>query len=104
MDPILGEYLAGSRFRLGDFIRMMGEDQIASTRVNINCFSQYFHGHRGAFNMPARPSVAEWRFPENITVVRRSELPDREIARIAFVVFVVGDSFFGMRLVAIKCA
>ncbi|MPN53872.1 hypothetical protein SDC9_201540 [bioreactor metagenome] len=56
MHPIAGKGLARGRFALGDFVFVMGEDQILAAGVNIEGGAQKLHAHGAAFDMPARPA------------------------------------------------
>ena len=52
---------------LGDFILVMGKDQILSATMNINGFAKMLFNHGRAFNMPTRTTLAPWTFPARFT-------------------------------------
>lgn len=78
MEPVIYEMAAGAAFGLGDFIFMMRENQIRAAAMEIKGLAQVMDGHGGAFDMPARTSLAPGAFPERFTGL--SSLPQREIA------------------------
>ena len=53
VQPVAREVLAGGGFALGDFVFVMREGQVDAAGVNVQRFAQIFHGHGGAFDVPA---------------------------------------------------
>ena len=58
MQPNPSEFGSRGRFRLGDFIFVMGEHQIGSAEMDIDGVAQFFTHHRRTFDVPARASLA----------------------------------------------
>ena len=58
VQPPAGQGLARGRFRLGDFVVVVGEDQIGAAEMEINRVSQLLAHHGRAFDMPTRPAGA----------------------------------------------
>src|SRR4030042_976956 len=52
MGPVLNELFTCSRFRLGDFVRVVNLDMILSTSMNVDLLAEVLHAHRGALNVP----------------------------------------------------
>src|SRR4030043_1998126 len=84
--PVVHEFLACSSLALRDFVLMVGEHVLPAARVNVECFAQIFHGHGGAFNVPAGSSLAYFCFPEDIAVSLIPSFPQREISGFSFLV------------------
>src|SRR5699024_5560704 len=61
--PVSGKSFSIAALRLSNLILMMGEDQVFSSCMDINFFSQIFFGHYRAFNMPAGTSFSPGRYP-----------------------------------------
>src|SRR5207344_533946 len=80
--PISGEVVAGG-LRLGDLVLVVRKDQIYASAVDVEDWSEVFGGHRGALDMPTRPSRSPRRVPRRLTWA--GALPQREVAWIAFV-------------------
>ena len=85
MHPVFGKLLSVGCLRLCDFIFMMGEYQILTTRMNINFITQIFFAHNRAFNMPAGTSVAPGGLPVRLSLLLR--LPKYKVKRILLLVF-----------------
>src|ERR1700722_2830773 len=86
MQPVFNEVFSGGPFTLGDLIFVMRKRKVDSSSVNVQSFTQIFHGHRRTFNVPtgaARPNAG---LPEMLAFLRR--LPQREIASAFFFVAV----------------
>src|SRR6266436_7394505 len=90
MQPVAHERLAGGAFTLRNFVLVMRKCQINSTGMNIQCFAEILHGHRGALNVPAGPSAANRGLPEVLSRLRG--FPQRKIPRAFLFVAVVIDA------------
>ncbi len=88
--PVVHEFLPGGRFALRDFVFVMGERKVDATGVNVQRFAQIFHGHRGAFDMPAGAACPNRGLPEMFAGFWR--FPQREIACAFFFVAIVVDA------------
>jgi hypothetical protein len=68
IDPVITSIIS---LRLSNFVVMMREFKIASSRMNINraCF-EYFSSHSRAFNVPSRSTLSPRRFPEWLVYLR----------------------------------
>lgn len=53
MHPVIGEFLAEGGFALGNFVFMMGKNQILPASVNVQRQRKIFFAHGGTFYMPA---------------------------------------------------
>ena len=84
MEPVARERLSGGRFGFRDFIFVMRESQIDAAAVNVQRVAQIFHGHGGAFDVPAGASRADRRLPEMFAGLGR--FPQGEVARVVLVV------------------
>ncbi len=60
----------------------MRELQVHAAGVNVELRAEQLVGHRGAFDVPARPALAPRRRPVRLTRLRL--LPQHEVERIAF--------------------
>ena len=85
MEPVAGQGLAGGSFRLGDFIFMVRENQVGSTQVNIDGFTQFLAHHGRAFDMPTGPSLPPRRSETGLT--RFGPFPEGKIKGVTFAVF-----------------
>src|SRR5207249_3234204 len=93
VQPEAGEGSPCQRFRLGDFIFVMGKRQVYAAGVDVQGLAQILHRHDGAFDMPAGPAGSERRLPGWFAVLAR--LPENEVAGVRFVVFVYVDARSG---------
>src|SRR5271169_7120964 len=84
--PVAHKRLTGRAFALRDFVFVVRKREIDAASVNVQRLAQILHGHRGAFDMPAGAALADGRFPEMLTGLRR--FPQRKVARALFFVAV----------------
>src|ERR1700733_7850489 len=99
MQPELHEGLAGGGFAFGDFVLVMREGEVYAAGVNVQSFAEIFHGHGGAFDVPAWTAGADAGLPEMLT--RFGSFPEGEIAGIVFFVAIVihaGASFHSAQI------
>src|ERR1700686_4253593 len=87
MQPELHEGLAGGGFAFGDFVFVMREGQVYAAGVNVQSFAEIFHGHGGAFDVPAGSARADACLPEMLAGV--GSFPESESAGVVFVVAIV---------------
>src|SRR5208283_5117759 len=80
MEPVMNKGLAGIRFALGDFILMMGEDQILAAAMNVERLTQMLEPHGGALDMPARPTRSPRAFPSRLS--RFGSFPQCKVKRV----------------------
>ena len=78
--PEIDEAFAGGRLGLRNFVFVMGKLQILPAAVDVEMIAQAAGRHRGALDMPARPSIPPGRRPGRFTGLGR--LPQHEIQRI----------------------
>ena len=88
------ERLARRRFALRDFVFVVRKREVDAAGVDVERIAEIFHGHRGAFDVPAGAAGADGRLPEMLAGLRR--FPQREIARV--VLFVLVDVHTRARL------
>ena len=93
MDPKAHELLAGCGFRLRNLVLVMRKLQIDSAGMDVERLAQILHCHGGALQVPARPSRPER--PRPMRLVFAAGFPQREIAGIVFLVFVLVDAGAG---------
>ena len=87
MQPVTHEWFPRCGFALRNFVFVVREGEIDAAGVNIDGFAQEFHGHRGAFDVPARAARPNGRFPEMFARLWR--LPQSEIPGAFFFVAIV---------------
>ena len=63
MHPITNKLLAGRAFGLRNFGFVMRKFVVLGAGVNIDRFAQVLGGHGRTLNVPARITIAPWRFP-----------------------------------------
>jgi len=78
-------------FRLSNFIFVMRESQIDTTRVDIKRSFENLAGHGRAFNMPTRSSFTPRRLPLGLT--RLGVLPKSKILRSFLFRFISKSTF-----------
>ena len=83
VQPVAGKRLARGRLRLGQFVFMVGEDQVLAAAVQVEGFTQVVHAHGGALDMPARPSGSPGAVPGRFPGL--AGLPQHEIQGVFFV-------------------
>src|SRR5579863_1246532 len=87
MEPDFHEGLAGGGLTFGDFVFVMREGEVNAAGVNVESFAEIFHGHGGAFDVPAGTAGADACLPEMFAGL--GSFPEREIAGVVFLVAVV---------------
>ena len=102
VQPEADERFAGERFRLRDFVFVMGKRQVDAAGVDVERFAQVLHRHHGALDVPAGTAGAERRFPGGFAVLLR--FPENEVAGVGFVVFVDVDAGAGADAARNRCA
>ena len=88
--PVMRECLACSSFTLCNFILVMRENQVLTAAVQIERIAQIVRRHCRAFNMPARATLAPWRFP--VWFTRLCSFPNSKVQRIFFLVIDINSS------------
>lgn len=78
MHPIAGQFTMTNSLGLGNFVFMMGKDQILTAAVNIQGQIRCAHGR--AFDMPTRSPLAPGAVPGRFAGF--GSLPERKIQRI----------------------
>ncbi len=87
VQPVTRKRLAGGGFALRNFVFVMWECQVDSAGVNIERLAKIFHGHGGAFDVPAGTAGTDRSLPEMLARLRR--FPEREVAGAFFFVTIV---------------
>ena len=62
--PVAGEGFAGCRLGLGNFVFVVGKDQVAAPGVDVNGRAEAIADHRRAFNVPAGATRTPGGFPK----------------------------------------
>ena len=86
MHPEPGERLSGRGLGLGNLVLVVGELQVDPASVDVEALAKICHRHRGAFQVPSRPSRAEGAVPARLP--RAGRLPEHEVAGVVLVIFV----------------
>ena len=83
MQPEAGEGFPRGRLRLGQFVFMVGEDQVLAAAVQVEGLPQVMHAHGGALDVPARPPGAPGAVPGRFPGL--GGLPQDKIQGILFI-------------------
>src|SRR5215472_5914641 len=94
VEPVARERLARGGFALGNFVLVMRKGEVYAAGVNVERFTEIFHGHGGALYVPARTAGADGGFPEMLARFRR--FPKRKVPRTFFLVAVIVDARAGL--------
>src|SRR5271157_887604 len=92
MQPAANKLFAGRSLALSNFVLMMRKNIVHPATVNIEGFAKILHAHSGAFNVPTRPALTQFSFPKNVAIFRYPSLPQSEVLRLFFGVFVLAHS------------
>ena len=63
MEPVIAPLMSQVRLGLCDLIRVVREDIVYSSTMNIHVFTQVLHADAGALDMPSRISDAPRAIP-----------------------------------------
>src|SRR5713101_3794026 len=94
VEPVADEVFAGGGFTLRDFVFVMREGEVDAAGVDVDRFAEIFHGHGGAFDVPAGAAAADGRVPKMLAGF--GSFPEGEIAGALFFVAVVVDAGAGL--------
>src|SRR5580692_7322260 len=86
MHPVTHEGFPRRSFALRNFIFVVRKRKIDSAGVYVQRLPKILHGHCGAFNVPARPALANGCLPEMLAGLWR--FPQSEVAGALFFVAV----------------
>jgi hypothetical protein len=83
VQPVAGERLLAVqvRLRLCNLVLMVREDEIHPARMDVERRAEILQAQRGAFDMPARASLAPWAVP--CRLARLGGFPQREVFGVA---------------------
>ncbi len=81
MQPVLDEGLAARPLALGDFVLVVGENQILAATMDVEGLAEILHAHGRTFDMPAGPAGSPGGFPGGLAGLGR--LPQGEVHRVA---------------------
>src|SRR5438477_13144990 len=87
VNPVARKKFSGRALALRYLVLVMRVDQINSSCMNVEGLAQIFHGHGGAFYVPARTASTKRRVPSGF-VRRPCSFPQGEVARVFLVVLV----------------
>src|SRR3989442_8680422 len=93
--PVPGELLAGRRTGLGDFILVVGEDEVLASPMDVERVAEVLHGHGGTFDVPAWAAGPPRARPRWFTGLGR--LPQGEVHGIALA-FINLDAGTGQKI------
>lgn len=88
MHPVARELAVGRAAALGDFVFVMGEDEVNAATVEIEGFAKIFKRHGGAFEVPAGSARTPGAFPLVVAVFGFPSFPEGEVGNGVFAVFV----------------
>ena len=71
---------------------MVREEVVDAAGVHVERFAEILHRHRRALDVPAWPTAAPRRIPDDIAVVRSVALPEGEVAYAFLLVFVLAHA------------
>ena len=77
VQPVASQLVAGGRLRLGNFVFVVGKDQVGATEVDVDRVAQLLAHHGGAFDVPAGPARAPGGFPAGLA--RFGALPEGKV-------------------------
>ena len=89
MHPITGERLSSCEFTLRDFVLVVRKKQVFACNVHVQRFTEVFHCHSGAFNVPPRSAFAPGAIPGWFT--RFGGFPKVKVPRV-FLTFIDFDA------------
>ena len=89
VQPVTDEFLSRHAFALGDLRFVMRKNVIDATAVDVDLIAQQRHGHRAALDMPTWAALSPRRIPFYVAVYFVPSFPQREIADVFLVVFVM---------------
>ena len=86
MAPESGKRPAGCRFRLGDLVLVVREDEVDAAAMDVEGLAKEIQRHRGALQVPAGPAAPPRRVPRRARpfVFGFCRLPKSEILRVLF--------------------
>ena len=93
MHPEAGEGLAGEAFGLGDFVFVVGEDEVDAAGVDIEGGAEILDGHDGTFDVPTGATGADFGIPGEFAFLR--SFPEGEVAGVGLFVLVDIDAGAG---------
>ena len=84
VDPVAREWGAGvGAAALGEFVLVMGEDEVLAAAVDVDCFAQVRADHRAAFDVPPGAAPPPRAVPANLCPDAR--LPQHKVGGVALV-------------------
>src|SRR6478735_768688 len=89
MQPVPHELLSGHAFALCDLRFVMRKDVIDTAAMDIDLVAEQRHRHRAAFDVPAGTTRSPWRIPFHVAVCFVPSFPQRKVANVFLVVFVM---------------
>src|SRR5689334_21487622 len=92
VNPVTNKLLARRAFALRDLVFVMWKNEIDTAGVNVETLTEILHRHCGTLDVPARPAATDLRVPGRLGFACRF-LPQREIARVFFLILVGIDTF-----------
>ena len=95
MHPVMGKGYSIAALALGNFIFVMGKNQILTAAMDIDGISQIGSGHGRAFDMPSRPPLSPWGIPIRLAWLGR--FPKGEVHRV-FLALSNPDAGAGLQL------
>src|ERR1043165_9267801 len=102
VQPVPDEFLCCYSLALGDLGFVMREDVVDATAMDIDLLTEQCSRHRAAFDVPSRPARAPRGIPFYIAIVFVPRLPQREVADVFLVIFIVLHAAGRLQLGEIK--
>ena len=104
VEPMLGEVATAGALALGDFVFVVGEDEVFAAGVEVEGVAEVFFDHGGALEVPAGAAISPWGFPEVFAVFFAVCFPEDEVGNTIFLVFVGGISSGGLGFAEVELA
>src|SRR6185503_17239378 len=94
VNPVTDKLFPGCAFTLRNLVFVMRKDEIDTAGVNIEFLTEVLHRHCRALDVPPRTAAPNRRVPRSLRFSGWF-FPEREVARVFFIVTIGVDSFTG---------
>src|SRR5260370_19709551 len=104
VQPHTCKLLSVGRFRLGDLVLVVREQQVDAATVDVERLAEKVLAHRRALDVPAGASGPKRRVPgrPQLVVARLRPFPQSEVARRLLLIFVLDHSRAGAQAAAVE--
>ena len=98
VQQVIHEFTLIGSFALGNFIFVMRKHIVHPSGMDVKSFSQIFHAHCTAFQMPAGTTVTPGTGPFYISVIFTPGFPESKVCHGVFLIFIAVDPDSGTLL------